>query len=85
MATLRIALPAMSGIVLLAFSMAAQVARDGLSQLQTRAERTGFVETSRYEDVLAFLNTVGQNSKLVHVTSMGYTSEGRSLPLYIRA
>jgi hypothetical protein len=50
-------------------------------QPQTRAERTNYVETSRYEDVVAFLNTVDEASDLVHRTSFGSTFEGRSLPL----
>jgi hypothetical protein len=84
MPALRIAIPVISIGLLLAFSMAAQVRpREALAQLQTRAERTDFVETSRYEDVIAFLNTVAQNSELVHLTNMGYTSEGRALPLAI--
>jgi hypothetical protein len=54
-----------------------------LSQLKTRAERTDFRETSRYDDVLSFLHAVAQNSELVHLTDMGYTSEGRALPLAV--
>jgi Zinc carboxypeptidase len=54
-----------------------------LSQLKTRAERSNFEETSRYDDVMSFLNTVSQNSELVHMTTMGYTQEGRALPLAI--
>jgi len=54
-----------------------------LSQLKTRAERTDYRETSRYDDVVSFLNTVAENSGLVHMTTMGYTSEGRALPLAI--
>jgi len=58
-------------------------AQTALSQLKTRAERTGFRETSRYADVLSFLNTVAANSELVHLTTMGYSFEGRSLPLAV--
>ena len=54
-----------------------------LATLQTRAERSDFTETSRYDDVLAFLNVVDQASPLVHITSFGYTFEGRSLPLAV--
>src|SRR5215471_6299864 len=54
-----------------------------LSQLKTRAERTDFRETSRYDDILTFLHAVAQNSELVHLTDMGYTSEGRALPLAV--
>ena len=54
-----------------------------LSQVKTRAERTNYIETSRYDDVVTFLNTVAKGSPLIHVTTFGYTFEGRSLPLAI--
>jgi hypothetical protein len=54
-----------------------------LSQVQTRAERTNYVETSRYEDVVNFLNTVAKGSRIIHTTTFGYTFEGRPLPLAV--
>ena len=67
-----------------AVSGSAQVrSRAALTQLKTKAERSDYAETSRYDDVMAFLNTVAENSELVHMTTMGFTSEGRSLPLAI--
>ncbi len=48
-----------------------------LASLQTRAERSGFTETSRYDDVQTFLATVDRASPLVHLTSFGYSFEGR--------
>ncbi len=56
---------------------------DPLSTLRTRPERTDYAETSRYDDVVSFLTTVGRASNLVHVTSFGYSFEGRSLPLAV--
>src|SRR5262245_58386367 len=53
------------------------------SQVQTRAERTNYVETSRYDDVVAFLDTVAKESSLVHNTTFGSTFEGRALPLAV--
>src|SRR5215470_5957413 len=53
------------------------------SQVRTRAERTNYVETSRYDDVVNFLNTVARGSRIVHNTTFGYTFEGRSLPLAV--
>src|SRR2546421_3811426 len=70
--------------LLLIESGSAQVRSQGaLSRLKTRAERTDYRETSRYDDVMSFLNTVAENSELVHLTTMGYTTEGRALPLAI--
>jgi len=54
-----------------------------LKTLQTRAERSHFTETSRYDDVLQFLKVVDDASPIVHVTTFGYTFEGRSLPLAV--
>jgi len=54
-----------------------------LSQIQTRAERTNYAETSRYDDVVAFLDTVAKQSPLIHNTTFGNTFEGRALPLAV--
>ncbi len=50
---------------------------------QTRAERTDYVETSRYADVVAFSEQVAAASPLLEYTHFGYTEEGRRLPLVI--
>ena len=50
---------------------------------QSRAERTNYEETSRYADVIDFINQLQQKSKEMKVESFGTTSEGRSLPLVI--
>ncbi len=74
-------------LLLVVAATAAPVAQSGqqspLTGLQTRAERSNFTETSRYDDVQRFLATVDQASDLVHLTSFGYTFEGRSLPLAV--
>jgi hypothetical protein len=54
-----------------------------VSQIQTRAESSNYAETSRYEDVVAFLKAVAKESSLVHVTTFGYSFEGRALPLAV--
>ena len=57
--------------------------RVDLESLRTRAERTDYVETSRYEDVVDFVTTVAAASPLIHATTFGYTFEGRAMPLVI--
>jgi hypothetical protein len=52
-------------------------------QIQTRAERTNYVETSRYDDVVRFLETIAKESPLVHNATFGNTVEGRALPLAV--
>ena len=54
-----------------------------LRGLQTRAERTAHRETSSYDDVMAFLDAVDRASPRIAVTTFGYTSEGRPLPLAV--
>jgi hypothetical protein len=54
-----------------------------LATLQTRAERSDYTETSRYDDVQAFLSVVDAASPLVHTGTFGYTHEGRSLQLAV--
>jgi hypothetical protein len=70
------------GLMLAAEPAAAQPKAD-LSALKTRPERTDYRETSRYDDVIAFLEAVDRASPLIHLTTFGYTFEGRALPLAV--
>ena len=54
-----------------------------LGALKTRAERSEYRETSRYAEVVAFMEAVAQASPRVHLTTFGYTFEGRPLPLAV--
>jgi hypothetical protein len=58
---------------MLVCTQAATTQSPSLATLQTRAERSGFTETSRYDDVMAFLKVVDEASPLVHVTQFGFT------------
>lgn len=58
-------------------------AQSSLDDLVTRAERTDFVETSSYADVMRFAESLAELSDDVHLTSFGYTNEGRRLPLLV--
>src|SRR3954471_14676340 len=49
----------------------------------TRPERADSREPSQYADVLAFLDTVGRASPRIHLTTFGYSWEGRALPLAV--
>lgn len=48
----------------------------------TRAERTGWLETSSYEDVIAFIDSVAA-APLMHATAFGSSLQGRALPLVV--
>src|SRR5262247_353260 len=71
--------PVVLGLTLCAMTLQSQ----SQIQIQTRAERTNYVETSRYDDVVAFLDTIAKQSRLVHNTTFGNTFEGRVLPLAV--
>jgi hypothetical protein len=56
----------------------------GLTNLKTRPERSNYEQTSRYADVVAFMEAVAQAApKTIHLTTFGYTNEGRALPLAV--
>ena len=68
----------------LVWSGCAATAVDDVSSVAlTRAERTGFSETSSYDDVISFLSAMDAASDDIHITSFGETVEGRNLPLVI--
>ena len=50
---------------------------------RTRPERTGFEETSRYVDVIAFLDSLRLVDRSLDMRSFGYSEEGRTLPLVV--
>ncbi|MEP6620895.1 MAG: M14 family metallopeptidase [bacterium] len=49
----------------------------------TRPEMTGFAETSRYDEVVAYMKAMAAISPKIHLTTYGYTYEGRPLPLAV--
>jgi hypothetical protein len=55
-----------------------------VESIKTRPELTNFEETSRYEEVVAFINALAQAAPAkIHVRTFGATSEGRTLPLVV--
>jgi hypothetical protein len=50
---------------------------------RTRAERTNYTETSRYEDIVAFIDSLKRVGAPIIVGSAGTTSEGRNIPYVI--
>ncbi|MDA0310908.1 MAG: M14 family metallopeptidase [Gemmatimonadetes bacterium] len=58
-------------------------AQASFDELLTRAERTDFNETSSYEEVMELSRRLADLSPDIHLTSFGYTNEGRSLPLLV--
>jgi hypothetical protein len=54
-----------------------------LSFLPTRAEATDYIETTRYDEAIGFLEVVAATSDDIHLTTFGYSAEGRALPLAV--
>lgn len=67
----------------LALAPAASAQEEDPLRGRTRAEASGWQETSRYEDVVDFLEAMAEASPFVHLTRFGYTMEGRALPLAV--
>ncbi len=68
---------------LLLLSGAARAQEIDFAFLETRAEATGFEETTRYEEVAAFTDIVAAAGDRLFKTHFGYSSEGRALPLVV--
>ena len=65
---------------------AAKTARASASDAQwlTRPERTDYAETSRYDEVIAYMKQMAAVNPNIHLTTYGYTTEGRPLPLAVK-
>jgi len=50
---------------------------------RTRAERTSYMETSHYDDVIAFIDSLKRIGAPISVGSIGTTTENRSIPYVI--
>jgi hypothetical protein len=72
----------MGGLVFFSLYSPAQGNKD-VSALKTRAERTGYQETSRYDDVMQFMRELATASPRIRLSTFGYSFEGRALPLAV--
>lgn len=54
-----------------------------LAAQQTRAERSKYAETSTYQDVVTFIDSLQLRGAKIHVGSIGKTSQGRDIPYII--
>lgn len=67
----------------LASPLADLAAQGALPRPATRAERSNYTETSRYTDVIAFIDSLVTMRAPITVTELARTNEGRVLPLVI--
>jgi hypothetical protein len=70
-------------LICVSIQTAAAQSEKSLASLVTAAERTNFEQTTTYDEVLSFLDEAVSSSPKLHLTSFGYSVEGRSLPLVI--
>ena len=75
----------LAGGTLSAQSPAAKTARTTSAGAQwlTRPERTDYAETSRYDEVIAYMKQMAAVNPNIHLMTYGYTTEGRPLPLAV--
>jgi len=75
----------LAGGTLSAQAQAAKTARTTSNGAQwlTRPERTDYAETSRYDEVIAYMKQMAAVNPNIHLTTYGYTTEGRPLPLAV--
>lgn len=78
-----LSLAAATLIALLPLPRAAAGQTSDLAGLRTAAERTDYLETTRYAEALAFLEAVAAAAPHAHLTTMGYSWEGRAIPLLV--
>jgi zinc carboxypeptidase len=82
MRIIRIVVPAL--VLVAALQGAVLTQSTPLAALKTRPERTEFRETSRYDDVVAFMKEAAAAApKTIHLTTYGKTVEGRDMPLAV--
>ncbi|MCU0633424.1 MAG: M14 family metallopeptidase [Gemmatimonadaceae bacterium] len=76
--------PLVASFALVVISQAVRAQGDAAPR--TRAERTGYTETTRHDEIRPFLDSVAAAAPgAVHVTSMGRTTQGRELWMAIAA
>jgi hypothetical protein len=71
------------GLTVTATDSAFAQAADRPFALLTRPERTEYRETSSYTDVMEFVEHVVDSRPWMHLTTMGYSMEGRALPVVV--
>ena len=68
-------------VVLLCFTSLQSFSRQG--SLILTPEKSNFVKTSTYAEVMDFLNTISQQNNNMQLISMGRSMEGKEIPVAI--
>ncbi len=75
----------MTRVCVCILSLAAAVMGQGEKTLKTVAEKSDYKATSRYDDVVTFIDQLAKQSTAVRRSDMGTSADGRSIPLLILA
>ena len=78
----RVFVPAIFAILVPALGFA-QHGASRLDDIRTVPEKTAYRDTSKYADVMAFLEAIDKASDRVHLTTLGTTNERRAIPLAV--
>jgi hypothetical protein len=78
----RVLAPAILSLLVPALAFA-QRGASRLDDIRTVPEKTDYRDTSKYADVMAFLEAIDKASDRVHLTTMGTTNEQRAIPLAV--
>lgn len=70
-------------VLALALAAASPLSASRGEELLTVAESSGFTDTSRYEDVIAFIRALQGVSRNIRVETMCLSTEGREVPLLV--
>ena len=60
-----------------------QVEAQPANVLLTRAEQSGYTETTRHDEALVFLESIAESSPYITIHRFGYSNEGRPLLLAV--
>ena len=60
-----------------------QVEAQPANVLLTRAEQSGYTETTRYDEASLFLQSIAESSPYITIHRFGYSNEGRPLLLAV--
>ena len=75
---------AIAAVAAVAATFAQPAEKTTVAHLKTRPERTDFRETSRYADVVSFINALAEAAPhTIRLTTFGKTHEGKTLPLAV--
>jgi hypothetical protein len=73
----------MAWVAVVLRAMPAPAAAQDVATLRTAPERTDYRETTRYAEVMEWLEQVAAASPVIQLDTFGYTTEGRALPLAV--